>query len=195
MTEFSDWLTNKYVEWRGPAMGHEKTIKEFAKYIGVSQPLLSMWMKKDGKIPTDPKNVAKLIYRFGVEIYNILGFYAPKEGTGLAISWGEKGLTPEIMYPILEEAKRQIKSISDPFLRLKAYEDYLRTKGVTSFWVDMDFPLIKNDDPNVGVILEIFEQMTPEEREEFINAGRERIEKKRLSNQPKRNPRPSQNTV
>jgi hypothetical protein len=76
--EFSDWLTRKYVEWRGAAIGNERTITEFAEMIGVSQPVMSGWMKRGGRVPRSQETVGKLVRAFGYEVYEILGLPHPE---------------------------------------------------------------------------------------------------------------------
>ena len=73
MKNFHDWITEKYIEWRGNAIGREKSISDFAKMIGVSQPLISSWMKPDGTIPKSYETIKKLADVFGPEIFSILG--------------------------------------------------------------------------------------------------------------------------
>jgi hypothetical protein len=77
--EFSDWITKKFVEWRGERFGQSASIAEFAKVFGASQPLMSEWMKKGGKIPKSKKYVDALIQIYGDEVYEILGFQKSEE--------------------------------------------------------------------------------------------------------------------
>lgn len=70
---FSDWITKKYIEWRGDAIGQEKSITKFADMLGVPQSLMTQWLKKGGKIPTSQKYITLLIRHFGVEVYDVLG--------------------------------------------------------------------------------------------------------------------------
>ncbi len=76
MKEFSDWITDKYREWRGDAVGRERTITDFANYIGVNQSVVSSWMKKGGKVPKHKDSIDKLVAKFGPEVYNVLGIDA-----------------------------------------------------------------------------------------------------------------------
>jgi len=71
--EFNDWINQKYREFRGDAIGHERTQKEFAEWIGVSSSLLTYWRKKNGKKPKQKNTIDKLIKRFGPEVYDVLG--------------------------------------------------------------------------------------------------------------------------
>jgi hypothetical protein len=77
LMEFSDWITKKYIAWRGDAIGQDRSITEFAKLIGVSQSLMSQWMKKGGKQPTSTKHINNLIDKYGDDAYGILGINPP----------------------------------------------------------------------------------------------------------------------
>ena len=72
--EMANWLMEKYLDWQRDA-GELKTAAEFAAYIGVSQPTISMWLS--GKREPHGKNVDKLAAKFGPEIYDILGLARP----------------------------------------------------------------------------------------------------------------------
>lgn len=69
---FWEWITQKYIKWRGDAIGREKTMSEFALEIGVPQSTLSRWMQKDGREPTDDKSIRALADYFGPEVFDIL---------------------------------------------------------------------------------------------------------------------------
>lgn len=75
--EFSDWITKKYVDWRGDAIGKDRSITEFALWIGVSQQTMSGWMKKGGKNPRSKTSISALVDRFGSEVYEILDLPMP----------------------------------------------------------------------------------------------------------------------
>ena len=70
---FNEWITQKYIQWRGNAFGREKTISDFAEYIGVSQSLMSRWMKPGGNVPSSQDAISKLFDKYKIEIYDILG--------------------------------------------------------------------------------------------------------------------------
>ncbi len=74
MMEFWEWMTKKYIEWRADS---RRTISEFAKYVGVSQPVMSDWMKRDGKKP-GAKNVSLIASKLGIEVYDILALPRPQ---------------------------------------------------------------------------------------------------------------------
>lgn len=75
--EFSDWITRKYIDWRGDAYGNERSVTEFAAWIGVSQPLMAKWMRKNGSKPGTSKTINKLIAKFGREVTDILHIEGP----------------------------------------------------------------------------------------------------------------------
>lgn len=77
MGDFSDWLTQKYIEFRGNSVGHDRSVTEFAKWIGVPQPVVSDWMNKNGRKPKSHKSIELLVARFGVEVYDVLGLPKP----------------------------------------------------------------------------------------------------------------------
>ncbi len=77
--EFSDWITQKYIDWRGDAIGQERSITKFAELLGVPQSLMTQWLKKGGKTPTSQKYISALISHFGAEVYEILGISRPSE--------------------------------------------------------------------------------------------------------------------
>ena len=48
MDTFPQWINRKFVEWQA-AQGKRKTVEEFAIYLGISRPLLNMWMNGNKK--------------------------------------------------------------------------------------------------------------------------------------------------
>ena len=103
--KFSDWITHKYVEWRGNAIGREKSIKNFAEYVGVSQPLMSKWMKPDGSIPDSQETISKLIARFGSEVYDILNI-TPLDPIQAELDEIYNRLTPTERLEAIESARQ-----------------------------------------------------------------------------------------
>ncbi len=75
---FSDWITRKYIEWRGDRVGNEGSITEFAKLFGASQPVVSNWMTKGGKIPRSQKYLTALFKVYGKEVLEVLGIQEPE---------------------------------------------------------------------------------------------------------------------
>lgn len=82
--DFSDWITKKYVAWRGDAIGNDRSISEFADLVGVTQPTMSRWMKKGGQKPRDQQSIVKLVEAFGPEVYEVLGLPRTGEEIDLA---------------------------------------------------------------------------------------------------------------
>lgn len=76
--EFWEWIEGKYVEWRGNTRA---TVKEYADWLGVSQPLLSQWMKKGGKVPKAKKQIDLLIARYpdDQKLYELLDVDKPSD--------------------------------------------------------------------------------------------------------------------
>jgi transcriptional regulator with XRE-family HTH domain len=72
MNMFSKWLSQKYLDWRGDAYGRERSITEFAKYIGVDQSAMSAWMNGT-RVPKHQETISKLTAKFGNEVLIQLG--------------------------------------------------------------------------------------------------------------------------
>jgi transcriptional regulator with XRE-family HTH domain len=72
--EFKDWLVEQYVTWRGNAYGNERSIRDFAKYLGVSHPILSQWMS--GKRTPSTGSLLKIAEKFP-RVYESLGVSPP----------------------------------------------------------------------------------------------------------------------
>lgn len=73
-----EWITQKYIVWRGNAIGNERSITEFAEMIGISQPLMSSYMKSGGSKPKTLDIIRKFEVVYGDEIYEILGIEKPQ---------------------------------------------------------------------------------------------------------------------
>lgn len=70
MSDISRFLNSKFIEWQYQT-GERKTIDEYAAFLGVSRPLLSMWMSGAKKPGT--KNKKLLIERYGDEAVSAFG--------------------------------------------------------------------------------------------------------------------------
>jgi transcriptional regulator with XRE-family HTH domain len=121
MMKFSDWITRKFLEWQANE-GRRKSIEDFAAYIGVSRPLLNMWMngnKKPGK-----ENIKLLAEIFGNEIYDILDLPRPNPYLQkLNRLW--ENLPEEIQKKIAEQAEvyetqNELQRAKTPHQRRKA---------------------------------------------------------------------------
>jgi transcriptional regulator with XRE-family HTH domain len=75
MSTFSDWITKKYLNWQAE-VGKRKTIDDFAAYLGISRPLLNMWMNGDKPRP-GPANIKLLAEIYGNEVYDAVGIPRP----------------------------------------------------------------------------------------------------------------------
>jgi hypothetical protein len=73
MMEFSDWMNQQFITWRGKT---RRTVTEFAAFIGVKQQVMSSWMKPDGKAP-NASSLAKIAAKLGLEVYDVLGLPRP----------------------------------------------------------------------------------------------------------------------
>lgn len=77
--DFSEWITKKYLAYRGDAVGNDRSISEFAKILHVPQPLLSKWMKhKDPQVPRSQKYINALFKVYGKEVLDVLGIEEPE---------------------------------------------------------------------------------------------------------------------
>jgi transcriptional regulator with XRE-family HTH domain len=74
MSKFPDWMTKVFLEWQ-TQQGKRKTLEEFATYIGVSRPLVNMWM--NGNQKPGAENIKLLGDLFGDEIYDALEIPRP----------------------------------------------------------------------------------------------------------------------
>lgn len=71
---FAELLETKYLEWQH-VQGKRKTIEEFAIYIGVSRPLLNMWMNGNRKPGKESLKLLSTV--LGNEVYDALGYPRP----------------------------------------------------------------------------------------------------------------------
>lgn len=74
MSKFSEWMTKQFLEWQ-TEQGKRKTLEEFAGFVGVSRPLINMWMNGNQKPGADNINI--LAELFGNDIYDVLDLPRP----------------------------------------------------------------------------------------------------------------------
>jgi len=74
MNKFSEWMTKQFVQWQAE-QGTRKTLEEFAAYVGVSRPLINMWM--NGNQKPGAENIKLMGELFGSEIYDVLELPRP----------------------------------------------------------------------------------------------------------------------
>jgi len=70
--EFSEWIRNKYREWRGDSIGNERSKAKFAKMLGVPQQIMYNWMNPGSTGPQKKKYVDALLNYFGKEVLDVL---------------------------------------------------------------------------------------------------------------------------
>jgi DNA-binding XRE family transcriptional regulator len=99
--EFGDWLTKKYTAWRGDAIGNDRSIIEFGKFIGVDKTSLTLWMR--GKRKPTLESAIKIAEIYP-EVYDVLGLPRP----GKSVSY--ESLPSDI--------RTRFESASDEFNRL-----------------------------------------------------------------------------
>jgi len=102
--DFSEWITKKYIDWRGNAIGQERSITKFADKLNVNHSLMTQWMKKGGKVPNSQKYISALIKEYGVEVYDVLGIPRPSENEVFS------GLPSEFSNPLVS-ALSEIRSL------------------------------------------------------------------------------------
>jgi len=73
---FRQFLEIKFLQWQQES-GGRRTVREFSKYLGVSQSSVSMWWNGD-RVP-EGTNVQKLSKKLGLEVYDVLGLPRPDE--------------------------------------------------------------------------------------------------------------------
>ncbi len=82
--DFNEWMLNKYLEYRGNAVGRERSATDFARYLGFTQPTMSSYLKqKGGSKPKNISQIKKLYRKYGPEIYDVLGLPRPDPITDL----------------------------------------------------------------------------------------------------------------
>jgi hypothetical protein len=106
MNDFPSWLFNKYLDWL-KTQGEVKTKSDFAKWLGVSRPIVSLWMSGERK-PTG-KSIQKLSEKLGGEVYDMVGLPRPDPDLKLVANYWEE-LSPPIKKKIVELVKREMEN-------------------------------------------------------------------------------------
>lgn len=73
---WQDWITGKYLDFRGNQMGRGGSVSAFARWVGVKQQVMNSWIN-EGAIPDAAKSINALVDRFGGEVYDILNLTPP----------------------------------------------------------------------------------------------------------------------
>ena len=66
--EWSKWVNQKYVSWRGNGRA---TVSEFAAFLGVSQATVSAWINGTRGVPTSKKIIESVGEKFP-DVYEII---------------------------------------------------------------------------------------------------------------------------
>ena len=74
MSNFPDFLTKQFLNWQAK-QGKRKSLDDFAVFLGISRPLLSMWM--NGSRRPGSENIKLLEEIFGIEAYDALNLPRP----------------------------------------------------------------------------------------------------------------------
>lgn len=116
VTRLGDFLTQKYLTWQAE-IGEKRTIEEFAMFIGISRPLLNMWM--NGKRKPSEQKIKILSALFGDDVYDALGKERPDPDlTYLQAHWIN---TPP-------EARKAMREIAEKYSVEKKEDDDKKTK-------------------------------------------------------------------
>lgn len=124
--EFSEWITKKYIDWRGNSIGQDRSISKFAEMLGVRQNVLSAWMQKNGKAPRSKKNISALIRYFGFEVYDALDLPRPSESDVLS------QLPPELSEPLIAALEEIRASGLNTGKEIASTEDFEKIKAILS---------------------------------------------------------------
>ena len=108
----------------------------------------------------------------------------------MAYYFGELGLTQEKMDEFTAEAKQLSKG--NPKSYFEVFRQVLKDHGFEPYRLELDFELVSLEEAQLTEILDIYRNMSAEERDEFIAKGRQRInEKANKANQPGRDQKTS----
>lgn len=92
-----------YLDWQSQVVQGRASLDEFAKYIGYSRSLISMWMSGK-RLPTED-GIERLAELFGDDIYAVLGKPAPNPYLQkLSKMW--ENIPPEKQQLLVEEAEQ-----------------------------------------------------------------------------------------
>jgi transcriptional regulator with XRE-family HTH domain len=98
---FSALLERKYLEWQ--LQVGRRSQQEFADYLGVKRPSLTMWMNGD-HLP-DGKNIDKVAKVLGPEVYDAFGLPRPDPNL-MAITNRWDRIPPALQQKLAEDAAR-----------------------------------------------------------------------------------------
>jgi len=104
LMNFPTFLENQFLVWQQKS-GKRRSLEEFAAYLGISQPLLSLWL--NGRRKPGSGNIEMLAQVFGPEVYDALDLPRPDPDLQtLSRLWPR--LTEETRHAIREKAERYV---------------------------------------------------------------------------------------
>jgi len=124
MSDFSDWFTNKYLDWQRE--NGRGTVTAFAAYLGISQANASNYLR-DASRP-DIKNLQLIADKLGDEVYEKLGAKPPINDSRLRLlldSWN--GLSEAVREEIFHLVKGREDKVIYPVVKDKADGPKTRT--------------------------------------------------------------------
>lgn len=118
--KFPEYLERQYLKWQHD-QGKRKSLDEFAAYLGISRPLLSMWM--NGTRRPGNENIILLAHTFSDDVYDALELPRPNPYLQRINDLFER-LSPEHQQRLAEDAERyevknHAENIQRPSLRRK----------------------------------------------------------------------------
>jgi hypothetical protein len=72
--EWSQFINDKYEEWRKDKRGNAASVTQFAKLFGADHQIIWNWMKPGSKPPRKPEYIQALVSVFGDEVYKVNGW-------------------------------------------------------------------------------------------------------------------------
>jgi len=80
--DFKEWITKKYLEWRGDKWGNEASAAKFAELLGVDKSILGKWMSGTKKPGVQNLKVIAEVYP---EVYEVMGLVVSATDAGVTI--------------------------------------------------------------------------------------------------------------
>lgn len=117
-SEFSEFLSKEYVKWRGDAIGNERSITDYATFLGFQKATLTAWIN-GSRTPKSQKSINQLVSHFGDITYSLLGLREPSKLSSLP-SGIRSGLEAAISELNAETIAKGIKPESPEALALAA---------------------------------------------------------------------------
>jgi len=74
MSNFSDWMLDRYIEFQR-AQGRPASVSDFAKHVGIAHYVVRQWLH-DTRSPSEESR-KKLAKKFGDDVYLVLGLNPP----------------------------------------------------------------------------------------------------------------------